>query len=195
MKRQRKKAPILIPIIVILGVAFVIWLIIGRGTAPSIQESNNSTNTTNSITQGSNSNFSLYGGEIPARGYIPDTTISVQDLPKTESDCSGQDGNWIWDEQFCLPSDQETCEEFGARWEQLQANAEKTCVIQTSDGNSDCTDSDECEGRCFAPTLAVSGSTQPDDELSGVTGSCGYFIPTPGCFPEVNQGMVGVVCL
>ncbi|MBU1148750.1 hypothetical protein KKI23_01530 [Patescibacteria group bacterium] len=86
-QKKNNKAPIWIPIIVILSLALITWRIMGISTDPDIQESNNpsaanSSTLTNSADKTGGSNFSIGGNALAEPGYIPDTSITIQELPQ-----------------------------------------------------------------------------------------------------------------
>ena len=74
----------------------------------------------------------------------------------------------------------EACEAKGGTWFVVGMLSNEFCDIATSDSKKQCTDNDQCDGKCDAPEDAVAGSY--------VTGTCSEWYHSQSCQADVVSG-------
>ena len=99
--------------------------------------------------------------------------------------------------EIAIPSDKESCESLGGRWEKIGLSQEESCNLPTSDAGKICSDSSECQGSCIAEL-----SKEDLDKVSGqndfvyTKGKCSRWKITAGCNAFVKDGKVeNILCV
>jgi len=85
--------------------------------------------------------------------------------------------------ETAVPTEKLSCEARGGKWEGVDnLNGTSVCNLPTIDNGKTCTDSNQCESYCQAPTEAATGAK--------VSGTC-YGFTKSTCMKEVKNGIAG----
>jgi len=99
--------------------------------------------------------------------------------------------------QLVEPKDKESCESLGGTWSGESGPVlGGYCILPTRDASKECSDSDQCEGRCIAElTKDEKDSINAGQEIYR-NGTCTSYMPVFGCHNLVEDGKVeGEICI
>lgn len=111
---------------------------------------------------------------VDASEAASDAAAKARAVPKAETPSAEKAGATgdavapVLPEAPALPAvtksrEQERCEKRGDRWAKVGDSEARTCLRQTRDGGTSCSDKDQCDGQC----LARSRTCAPFDPLLG----------------------------
>ena len=87
-----------------------------------------------------------------------------------------------------LPSTQFECEKKGGFWRSIGLpGSPPSCDLKTTDAGKVCSDSNECQGVCLAPSSAKPNSKS--------LGACSAHVVEFACYSYVKQGVVSTICV
>ncbi|USN53088.1 MAG: hypothetical protein H6760_02825 [Candidatus Nomurabacteria bacterium] len=197
MFRPRHKnlsGPLLIVSIFILVVGLgILWKLYNANetvvneNAPALLQNTNAVNS-------SNNNFALQPEQEIPETVAPPAPKTSADAPQSQSACEVAEGEWIWQDGFCLPSTQSACLAFDGLWGPSGTTIPDGCSLWAEDGGNECSDSGDCIGRCIVQEGDIPQGDRTDDDLQNVTAHCTTRARVAGCLTELQGGVPTVLC-
>lgn len=99
------------------------------------------------------------------------------------------------DKTLVAPDNQAECEEHGGQWAKFGLAQLEQCNLFTTDFDTECNDSRECQGLCLAKLNLDEGQTDLAEPVE-TTGFCSDRTIMIGCVAEVEAGFVNsIICI